>query len=45
MHISSILMLIIASIAATLFVGVFVSAAIITRKNRRIIQKQAHEYR
>lgn len=30
-------MLIIASISATLFVGVFVTAAIITRRNRRII--------
>ena len=39
MHISSTLMLIIASIAAALFVGVFVTAAIITRRNRRTIQK------
>ena len=39
MHISSTLMLIIASIAATLFVGVFVVAALITRRNRRIIRE------
>ncbi|MDE5850311.1 MAG: hypothetical protein K2H38_09235 [Muribaculaceae bacterium] len=39
MHISSTLMLIIASMAATLFAGVFVAAAVITRRNRRIIQR------
>ena len=39
MHISSTLMLIIASTAATLFVGVFAAAAVITRRNRRTIQK------
>ena len=39
MHISSTLMLIIASTAAALFIGVFVAATVITRRNRRIIQK------
>ncbi|MDE5812705.1 MAG: hypothetical protein K2H72_00320 [Muribaculaceae bacterium] len=39
MHISSTLMLIIASIAAALFVGVFVTAVVITHGNRRTIQK------
>ena len=39
MHISSTLMLIIASIAAVLFVGVFTAAAVVTLGNRRIIQK------
>ena len=39
MHISSTLMLIIASTAAVLFVGVFVAAAIVTRRNRRAIQR------
>lgn len=39
MHISSTLMLIIASIAAGLFVCVFAAAAIITRRNRQIIQE------
>lgn len=43
MHISSTLMFIIASIAAILFVGMFVAAAIITRKNRRIIQNKKNE--
>ncbi|MDE6380835.1 MAG: hypothetical protein K2L11_10205 [Muribaculaceae bacterium] len=39
MHISSTLVLIIASIAAALFVGLFVAAVIITHGNRRTIQK------
>ncbi len=43
MYISSTLMLIIASTAVALFVGVFVAAAIITRRNRRIIQKLTKE--
>ena len=34
-------MLIIASIAAVLFVGVFMTATVIIRRNRRIIQKLA----
>ena len=45
MHISSTLMLIIASIAASLFVGVFVAAVIITRGNRRTIQKYNGNWR
>ena len=43
MHISSTLMLIIASIAALLFVAVFVTAVIITYKNRRIIKKSSEQ--
>ena len=45
MHISSTLILIIASTAAALFVGVFVAAAIITHGNRRTIQKYNGNWR
>ena len=45
MHISSTLMLIIASIAAALFVGVFLAAVIITHGNRRTIQKYNGNWR
>ena len=38
-------MLIIASTAAALFVGVFVAAAIVTHRNRRTIQKYNGNWR
>ncbi|MDE7418660.1 MAG: hypothetical protein K2N35_00440 [Muribaculaceae bacterium] len=44
MHISSTLMLIIASIAAALFVGVFVAAAIVIHMNRRTIKKISEQH-